>query len=55
MTESIIRTSPLSPDEKKELTNLLDKLKLRMKSGQVTLHFNDGLVSAVQSVPPMLR
>lgn len=55
MFPGAIRTTPLDSEEKKELTKLLDKLNLRMKSGQVTLHYNDGLVIAYQALPPMIR
>lgn len=53
--EGMIRTTPLAADEKKELTNLLDKLKLAGKSsGQIVIHLNQGVITAVQPMP-MLR
>ena len=49
MTEGTIRTTALSADEKKLLTNTLDTLKLAGKSsGQVVIHLNQGAVTAVE-------
>ena len=53
--DDMIRTTPLTAAEKKELTNLMDRLKLAGKmSGQVVLHLSSGTVTAVQPMP-MLR
>lgn len=51
----MIRSTALTTDEKKELTILMDKLKLSgNSSGQVIIHLNQGAVTAVEP-RPMLR
>ena len=51
----MIRTTPLTAAEKKELTTLIDRLRLAGKmSGQIVLHVSAGSVTAVQPMP-MLR
>jgi len=53
--ERVIRTTPLTTDEKKELTNLMDKLKLALNlGGQTIIHWNQGQIVAIEP-RPMLR
>lgn len=56
MIGDTIRAVPLTKDEKKELTNLLSKLKLAGNgtTGQIIIHLSQGSVSAVQPMM-MLR
>lgn len=48
MIPAVIRTSALDSEEKKELEQLLIKLQLMPKSGQIVLHVNQGKISAVE-------
>ena len=45
----MLRVDPLTAEEKKELTNIMDKLKLSGKlSGQVVIHLNKGEVARTE-------